>query len=389
MYRIAFLLLDGHHHVHHILPIAMELSQDSLFQCTVFTQSDNLTVIKQIAKLYPSHQCIVKAISAPWTTRLKYRLKHKQMHSQRIIKCHVNKLVQYDIIISANGDTDLLVSKSKQLTKKPLFFCTQHGAGDRPINIFSDMQAIDLAFFMGEKYVQRFVTAGSIEAKKCVIIGYPKFDVIPKEYKPQVFADNKPTVIYNPHFADTSSWWRWGLEILEYFYNQKQYNFIFAPHTLLFNRILKPKDLPKKYYHASHVVIDLGSEKSVDMTYTQSADVYLGDISSQVYEFIRIPRPCIFLNAHGIDWRNQANTLYLCWGMGPVIDQLPQLWEKLQTYPLPNPYLLIQESLFKKTFSITEESASLRAVNAIRQFMATRENSISSVPTAAKELHYI
>ena len=253
-----------------------------------------------------------------------------------------------------------------------------------------------------------------------MVIGYPKFDVVPVHYKPRLFSDDKPVVIYNPHFvAELSSWARWGTEILEYFLQQKTYNFIFAPHTNLFNRTLKPHDFPKKYCEAKHILVDLGSEKSVDMTYTQAADIYLGDVSSQVYEFIRTPRPCLFLNAHAVDWRKESNTLYLFWQMGPVIDQLPDLWEQLRqpfplstasmasclypahrqsrllgmkgenrispcdppsriesslqrellTNPLPNPYVSIQEKLFNETFSMTAEPAGLRAAEAIHHYL--------------------
>ena len=42
------------------------------------------------------------------------------------------------------------------------------------------------------------------------------------------------------------------------------------------------------------------------MAYTQRADIYLGDVSSQVYEFLLNPRPCVFLNPRRFDWRETA-----------------------------------------------------------------------------------
>jgi len=59
------------------------------------------------------------------------------------------------------------------------------------------------------------------------------------------------------------------------------------------------------------------------MTYTQAADVYIGDVSSQVYEFIRTPRPCIFLNLDRIDWQDDPN--YAHWHLGQVVDSLDEL----------------------------------------------------------------
>ena len=58
-------------------------------------------------------------------------------------------------------------------------------------------------------------------------------------------------------------------------------------------------------------------------TYTQAADVYIGDASSQVYEFIRKPRPCIFLNLDRIDWR--SNPAYAHWNLGQVIESIDDL----------------------------------------------------------------
>ena len=62
------------------------------------------------------------------------------------------------------------------------------------------------------------------------------------------------------------------------------------------------------------VIIDLGSERSLDMTYSRAADIYAGDVSSQVYEFLDRPKPCVFLNAHGIEWRDNPN--FPNWDLG-------------------------------------------------------------------------
>jgi hypothetical protein len=52
------------------------------------------------------------------------------------------------------------------------------------------------------------------------------------------------------------------------------------------------------------------------MRYTLGADIYCGDVSSQVYEFLVEPKPCVFLNAHGADWHNDPN--YPMWRLGEV-----------------------------------------------------------------------
>ena len=94
------------------------------------------------------------------------------------------------------------------------------------------------------------------------------------------------------------------------------WNFVAAPHV-------KSRSGRSIRSSASNVVIDRGSTRSIDMTYTQAADVYIGDSSSQVYEFIRTPRPCIFLNLERIDWR--ASPAYAHWHLGQVIESVDEL----------------------------------------------------------------
>jgi CDP-glycerol glycerophosphotransferase (TagB/SpsB family) len=72
------------------------------------------------------------------------------------------------------------------------------------------------------------------------------------------------------------------------------------------------------YGAQERVIVDLGSERSSDMTYTLGADIYVGDVSSQIYEFVYRPRPCLFLNATGSD--HSADPDFRFWTFGDVID---------------------------------------------------------------------
>lgn len=362
--KVGFLILDDIHHVHHLAPIAFELSQRPEYECVIFIQAHSRSVIDKIIVCYPRHRCRISVLAPSRWTQIKYRLRQKFCRSERVIRHHLQTLLPFDALISADWDMDALLADSEYAAKKPVFFSIPHGAGDRKVQQFSKMQAMDFTLLPGEKYQRRFSAAGYLNSTNHAVTGYPKFDVIPANHRPRLFANDKPVIVYNPHFVlEICSWPRWGLDILEYFYRQNSYNFIFAPHRNLFHRILQPRRLPKKYFNAGHMLMDLGSEKSVDMTYTQAADIYLGDLSSQVYEFIRQPRPCLFLNAHAIAWRNDPD--YACWQLGAVIDRLPDLWAHLAVQPIPNSYIELQKKLFADTFSITAESAAARGANAI------------------------
>ena len=66
------------------------------------------------------------------------------------------------------------------------------------------------------------------------------------------------------------------------------------------------------------MIVDLGSERSLDMTYALVADIYAGDVSSQVYEFLATPKPCVFLNAHGLRWKDNPD--FPNWDLGDVAE---------------------------------------------------------------------
>jgi CDP-glycerol glycerophosphotransferase (TagB/SpsB family) len=126
-------------------------------------------------------------------------------------------------------------------------------------------------------------------------------------------------VVYNPHFDQTVSSWRpMGLQVLDFFLENTDYNLIFAPHVVLFKHSARHRaSLPAKYLGVPNIPIDKGSAASADMTYMLAADIYLGDVSSQVYEFLLEPRPCIFLNGHHVSWQNDPH--YFHWRLGQVV----------------------------------------------------------------------
>ena len=50
-------------------------------------------------------------------------------------------------------------------------------------------------------------------------------------------ADGRPVVLYNPHVSPhLSSWFRVGRQILDWFVEHDEYQLIFAPHVMLFER---------------------------------------------------------------------------------------------------------------------------------------------------------
>jgi len=149
--------------------------------------------------------------------------------------------------------------------------------------------------------------------------------------KTSPFNNDNPIVLYTPHFQRSlSSWDEFGTDLLEAFSHRKDMNFIIAPHMRLFGAKTPPsKDVFQPYEACENIHIDLGSERSTDMSYTRAADIYLGDVSSQVYEFLTEPKPCIFLGNEKTDW--QGNPDYAHWSYGPVCHSVAGVMSALST----------------------------------------------------------
>jgi hypothetical protein len=259
---------------------------------------------------------------------------------------------------------------------KPYFIFTGHGPAGRDYSYIPELKLFDLHLMHATLYRDNLEKLGFL-AKNHEIVGYSKFDLVNTAPNKQIFFQNdKPVVVYNPHFnKQTSSWYKHGLEVLEYFYQSDEFNLIFAPHIYLFNRkgFLKLKDIPQKYFQAKNIYIDLGSVKSSDMTYTLAADIYLGDVSSQVYEFGIKPRPCVFINSHSVDW--QDNLSYHFWHTGPVIEDIGELHQALHLEPaVVEKYKEVQQKMFAQNFLIDpKETATTKTAKAIHRFLADKK----------------
>lgn len=230
---------------------------------------------------------------------------------------------------------------------------TRHGAGDREIGFAADVRGFDFVLMAGRKIEQRLLADGLIRPGHYLSGVYAKFDWAQGVPREPLFANGRRTVLYNPHFRSAlSSWPRFGREVLDRFAESRGYNLIFAPHVRLFD---PPRDADYRalsaYSGLSHLRLDLGSESSIDMSYTQAADLYLGDVSSQVAEFLSRPRPCAFLDAHNTAWQGDPN--YLFWELGPVLNSTLALETRLdEAFETQARYAAAQRRYVEETFGL-------------------------------------
>jgi CDP-glycerol glycerophosphotransferase (TagB/SpsB family) len=108
------------------------------------------------------------------------------------------------------------------------------------------------------------------------------------------------------------------------------------------------------------------------MSYTRAADIYVADISSQIYEFLIEPRPCIFLNPHRIAW--ETNPSYAHWHLGDVITEPEQLMPAIRAAKARHPiYLERQVAMAAASLGDRSPGASRRAAKAIMEFLREHE----------------
>jgi hypothetical protein len=284
---------------------------------------------------------------------------------------------RFDALVVPETTTTLLKSRFGLAGLKLIF--VPHGVSAGGPGHSAPTRLFDLVLLFGPKLRETLIAEGLVTRAGSAIIGYPKFDTIDRAARPRFFADDKPVVLYNPHFNPyLSSWYTMGEAVLRHFASQSTYNLIFAPHVMLAKRRIHisplhrrlhwRKDVPQAFLGLPHLRIDMGSRHSIDMSYALAADIYLGDVSSQIYEWIIRPRPAIFLRAHGGEPAQSKG--YLHWPMGQIVDRVEDLPAALaRTLPFDPAMKALQEQVFAENFSLTDQPSASRAADAIASFL--------------------
>lgn len=272
--------------------------------------------------------------------------------------------------------------------RRPLMIHCDHGAGDRAVGYEPRIAQFDFALLAGAKQEARMLRERLIRPGHYRIVGYPKFEAASASRggEARLFAEERPTVLYNPHFAaELGSWDRLGLDVLRAFAGQTRFNLIFAPHLRLAQRIRDLADQVAPFAGLPNIHVDLGGRRSCDMTYVCAADVYLGDVSSQVYEFIARPRPCAFLDGgRGLDPGdpNSAHARF-----GPVGDDGRRVLELVDRALLTfGDYRPVQAEAFTRTFDLRDRSCSERAAEAVVEAIEQAQRSRRDSPGRVRSL---
>ncbi|MCC7413110.1 MAG: hypothetical protein IT495_15955 [Gammaproteobacteria bacterium] len=376
---------DAAHQVSHIAPIiaAFREHYPTVHVLALFFSEEQYAVAKNIVSAQSKRDfACVRLTCSPALQRL-FRLTNPVAPVQRLylLRKYVPLIRNLDCLVVPEMTSSWLKSRLG-MTSTPLVLFP-HGAGDRAVGFSHAINHYDYVLLAGAKVRDRMLSQGLITQTNHRLVGYPKFDIFSDAPRRDLFGNGRPTVLYNPHFDPRlSSWYDMGEAVLEYFADHSNYNLICAPHVMLFRkkvhisleskRMRFTKTLANKYVSCANIKFDAGSPCSINMHYISNADIYLGDVSSQVYEFVRHPRPCIFLNSHERHWHTNEN--YRHWHLGPVLESVEDLDAALtKAFADHAQWIHRQRWAFEDTFDLSDTPSSIRAARAIVEFLGARQ----------------
>jgi hypothetical protein len=219
----------------------------------------------------------------------------------------------------------------RALPMRPRFVNVLHGAGSMMNRNDPRRRAAWKTIVPGEAERDALAAHG-VDRESVVAVGYIKAGFRHRTAARGLFRDERPILLYAPHWQQhRSSWWAWGPQAIEAVLASGRYNLIFAPHQRLAEKAPEVREMAARLAGRADVHCDLDSFAMVDGSYTAAADLYLGDTSSQVVEFLMRPRPCVFLDPLGVAWEGDPS--YAMWQAGEVVTDIAALDAALARAP--------------------------------------------------------
>lgn len=368
---VAFLFLGEMFLIPHLLPVAVALARSApRVRITLFvvTSVHEEIIGEAVAKLGLTSVSIRRARGFrryPPGTRDMPKPPLKPL----VLALNATAILRHDVVVVAERTSLWLPRVARRGAE---FVYNEHGAGPHA-NFASPRNRYAARLLMpGSGMAERAREGGQSDAP-VQTIGYVKRDYLrelPGSGAFPCFPEHRPVVVYVPHWMRAkSSWWDAGEQVLQFFARSMRYNLILAPHMRLpkfdpdFEKRVRP------FRSCSNIHVDACSYSLVDQTYTDRADIYLGDGSSQVLEFAERPRPVVFLDLAGIDWRSDPRFSH--WRMGQVIDRVDDLEEALTTAPAKHvEFAPTQRDYVARMMGTDDHLASVRAAKVVLDLLA-------------------
>jgi hypothetical protein len=319
--RIGVLLGAEPYQAHHVADIAWELAARPGFEVEIVAVlPESLSEISKLARSTQAQSVRRRLLRTPPTVRIAQQLRVFGSLKTAVLRQadNLRLLSSYDAIVTP---TDHARFVRQRLNPRPRLIYVSHGIGGRAASYSSKYQDFDFVVLASRNDERRLLADRRIVPGRYTVAGYPKLETHRLDAgKKALFGNQRPVILFNPHSKRAlRSFERFARPLIRHCARTGEFNLIVAPHVKLFSR--RPRFLWRRWERmaaADRVIVDLGSGRCLDMTYTAAADIYVGDVSSQVYEFLSRPKPCIFLNAHRLDWR--GNPDFPNWNLGDVAE---------------------------------------------------------------------
>jgi hypothetical protein len=380
--RVGFVYLGEPHHLFHTAPVACALREERPDLEVVFLLLDprHASLLRDVEAAYGIEPLPVEYLHEPrWARWWRATTVRRRPLKAAALRASRSRFDKFAAIVAAERTSTRIKALS---SAPPRLIHIPHGAGDRAAGFDERIRHFDFVITAGVKDARRMLAEQLTRPGSYAISGYVKRDLIHRMDRalPALFPNSRPVVLYNAHFAArVSSWSSWAREVVRSFAAQERFNLVVAPHIKLFadrprsvRRVWERRAVPGK------ILIDLDSERSIDMTYTRAADLYLGDASSQAYEFAMRPRPCVFLNDRRVRWHGDPS--YRHWRMGEVVDRLEDLMPAVNRASDQFPrYRATQEVSVLEALGPFDGRAAARAARAIAEYLDAPRPGLSTL----------
>ena len=324
--KLAFIFIVGEHQALHLAPVAAELAARAGDVTAYVADDADARAIRDIFARLGAPHIPIRIMALPrWWRGIGIR----PSKTLRLLGWS-RELRAHDAIVTAERTTTRLQHLPGRM---PPMIHIPHGAGDRAVGFEARLRRFAHVIVAGPKDRRRMIAEGLVHPDRCSVSGYVKLAAVhkiaPKPPRNLGLDPSRPTILYNPHCSATlGSWGRMGYDLVDRITADGRFNLILAPHVRLRER-MDEADIQAIEALAvpGRVLVDLGSARSCDMTYTRAADLYLGDVSSQVYEYLATPRPCVFLDPARTAW--SGNPDFSMWRYGAVARDIDEAMVEL------------------------------------------------------------
>lgn len=307
MHTIGFSLIGGSHQYLHGLPVAAVLSRRPDIQVELFVPNQaDAQIARDMLRSFAAGPVALTVMTLP---RVVERLARRGDTAAPLKVVRLTwwawRLRQVEAIVALERTSALLASLPGHC---PPLIQIPHGVGGARRaggnGVDPRFSAFALALVAGEADRRCTIETGMLPAEHVEAVGQIKLaglNRLGRLRRTRLFANERPTILYNPHFHPRrGTWERFGRGLIEAVRADGAFNLIVAPHVRLFAGVpAQEREALQAMADPDWLIVDTGSDRLMDMTYTLGADIYLGDFSSQLYEWLIFPRPCVFIDQEG------------------------------------------------------------------------------------------